>query len=214
MSHCERVPLERNMCMVHPNKPIDTVYFPEDGIVSIVSETQQGDVTEVGIFGREGMSATNLLLGVETSPQNTFVQVQGSSALAIRADILMAAYEASASMRRVFLRYVQAFMQQLVQTATSNAQHSLQARLSRWLLMCHDRVDGNEIALTHDFISMMIAVRRTGVTDAVHILEGMGVIRARRGMITVLDRPGLERHAGEAYGQPEAEYHRLLGVAG
>jgi len=210
----KRVPLDRNFLLVKANEPITTVYFPEDGVVSIVSDAPQGGRTEVGILGREGMSATNLLLGVETSPQETFVQVQGKSALAIPADVILAAFEASAEVRRVLLRYVQAFAEQVVQTAISNAHHSLQERLARWLLMCNDRLDGEEIALTHDFIAMMLAVRRTGVTDAIHILEGLGLIRARRGNITVLDRVRLEAHAGEAYGRPEAEYQRLLGVAG
>ncbi len=210
----KRVPLDRNFSLVKANEPIATVYFPEDGVVSIVADSPQGGRTEVGIFGREGMSTTNLLLGVETSPQDTFVQVQGKSALAIPADVILAAFEASADVRRVLLRYVQAFNEQVVQTAMSNAHHSLQERLARWLLMCNDRLDGEEIALTHDFIAMMLAVRRTGVTDAIHILEGLGLIRARRGNITVLDRVRLEAHAGEAYGRPDAEYQRLLGVGG
>lgn len=208
--HFERVPLDRNFRLAKSHQPVDTIYFPEDGIVSIVSHSQRGGTTEVGIFGREGMSAINLLLGIDSSPQETFVQVPGTSALGISAQTLLEVYEASPSMRRILLRYVHVFTEQLVHTATSNAHHSLQERLARWLLMCHDRLDREEIALTHDFIAMMIAVRRTGVTDAIHILEGLGLIRARRGNITILDRAGLERHAGEAYGRPEAEYRRLL----
>ncbi len=108
-------------------------------------------------------------------------------------------------------RYIQAFGSQISFTALSNAVHSIDERLARWLLMCHDRVDGDEIALTHEFISLMLAVRRPSVTTALHVLEGYKLIRSERGRITIRDRQALETFAGDAYGKPEQEYSRLIG---
>jgi CRP-like cAMP-binding protein len=111
----------------------------------------------------------------------------------------------------LFGRFIHAFGSQISFTALSNAVHNIDERLARWLLMCHDRVDGNEILLTHEFISLMLAVRRPSVTTALHILEGKKLIRAERGRITVRDRAGLESFAGDVYGKPEEEYRRLIG---
>jgi CRP-like cAMP-binding protein len=112
----------------------------------------------------------------------------------------------------MMLRYAQALNVQTSGAAFSNAEHTVEMRLARWLLMCHDRVDGDEFKLTHDFISMMLGVRRAGVTTALHVLEGHHLIRARRGSITVVDRDALMTLADDAYGLPEAEYERLFGV--
>jgi CRP-like cAMP-binding protein len=108
------------------------------------------------------------------------------------------------------LRYAQALSVQTSGTAFTNAEHTLETRLARWLLMCHDRVDGDDIQITHEFMSMMLGVRRSGVTTATHILEGNGLIRARRGGISILDRERLEEFADNAYGLPEAEYARIM----
>lgn len=208
------MPLDVGTRLVEPGKPIEHLCFPEDGIVSVVDDLPQGGQTEIGIFGRDGMSGTSTLLGVDTSPHATFVQVEGKCALIIPARPLLDAVDTQPAMRRVFLRYVHTFNIQVALTAVSNAHHSLQQRLARWLLMCHDRLDGDEIPLTHEFIAMMIAVRRTGVTEALHVLEGLDLIRSRRSVVIILNRPGLERHAGEAYGKPEAEQRALSGGLG
>jgi CRP-like cAMP-binding protein len=118
----------------------------------------------------------------------------------------------SSSLHRQLLRYAQASHVQVSETAFTNANSDVEARLARWLLMCHDRVEGGDIPLTHEFIAMMLGVRRPGVTVALHVLEGMQVIRAKRGVITVLDREKLEELAEDAYGLSEAEYTRLIGT--
>jgi CRP-like cAMP-binding protein len=208
--HLKRVPLQPRHVMTVANQPIEHVYFPETGIASIVSIAPEAGSTEVGVFGRDGFSGHAILLGTDRTPLQTYMQVDGVSAIRIDADRLKDAVSLSASLQNLLLRYVQAFIVQTANSVVSNANHRIEARLARWLLMCHDRVDGNDIFLTHEFISMMISAQRTGVTHALHILEGAGAIVAKRGRITVADREKLEEFAGSAYGVPEAEYARLI----
>ena len=131
-------------------------------------------------------------------------------ALGIGVDRLLAAADASATLRAVLLRYVQTFIVQSAHSSLANAHHRIEARLARWLLMCHDRVEGDVLNLTHELLSLMLGVRRAGVTVAIHLLEGRGLIKATRGHIRVLNRGGLEATAQGSYGVPEAEYARLL----
>ena len=212
--HLERVELEREQTLVSANKPIGRVFFPEGGVASITSDSNDNGRTEVGIFGLEGMSGIAVLLGGDRSPHETFIQIDGSTALAIGVDRLLAAVDASPTLRAVLLRYVQTFVVQTARSAVANAHHRIESRLARWLLMCHDRVEGDEIAVTHEFMGMMIAAQRSGVTISLHILEGAGMIRSKRGRVVVLDRGKLEELAGDSYGQPEAEYRRLIGPFG
>ena len=212
--HLTRVPLIREQMLVVPNEPIEHVYFPEGGIVSIVSVMANSGRTEAGIFGREGVSATCLLLGTDRSPHESFVQVDGSTALRIDTDQYLAAFRQSESLRTMLLRYVQTTLVQSAQSTATNASHRVEGRLARWLLMCHDRIDGDEIALTHEFMSMMISADRSGVTVTLHILEGAGMIRSKRGRVIIRDREKLEELAGDSYGVPEAEYRHLIGPLG
>jgi CRP-like cAMP-binding protein len=209
--HLSRVPLPRGHVLVAANAPIEHVYFPEGGVVSIVSIMQQGGRIEAGIFGREGVSATCLLLGTDTTPHECFVQVNGSTALRIDADRYLAAVQQSEALRAVLLRYVQTVLVQTAQSMATAAAQRVEVRLARWLLMCNDRVEGDEIALTHEFMGMMIAAERSGVTVTLHILEGAGMIRSLRGRVIIRDRDKLEDLAGDSYGVPEAEYRRLIG---
>ncbi|WP_419826312.1 Crp/Fnr family transcriptional regulator [Sphingomonas sp.] len=212
--HLARVPLAREQVLVVPNQPIEHVYFPEGGIASIVSVMAQSGRTEAGIFGREGVSATGLLLGTDRSPHESFVQVGPSTALRIDTDRYLAAIRQSESLRAMLLRYVQTVIVQSAQSTATNATHRVESRLSRWLLMCHDRIDGEEIALTHEFMGMMISADRSGVTVTLHILEGAGMIRSKRGRVIILNREKLEELAGDSYGVPEAEYRKLIGPLG
>ncbi|WP_083671960.1 Crp/Fnr family transcriptional regulator [Sphingomonas montana] len=196
------------------NELIERVYFLEDGIASIVSIRPDSGKTEVGIFGREGMSGTSLVMGVDCSPHETFMQVDGTTALRIDAERVIDAMDQSRSLTKLLLAYVHVLMTQTAACAVGNAHHHLEARLARWLLMCHDRVDGDEILLTHDFMAMMIASQRSGVTITLHVLEGMGAIRSKRGRVIIVDRDKLEDLAGDAYGEPEGEYRRLIGPFG
>ena len=212
--HLERLKLGREQVLIEPDKSIEHVYFPEGGIASITSNSAESGATEVGIFGREGMSATALLLGSDRSPHKTFIQVDGAHALRIDARRFVEAVEASATLRQTMLRYVQTLLVQTCQSAVANARYQIEARLARWLLMCHDRSDGDEVGLTHEFMAMMIGAQRSGVTVALHILEGSGMIRSKRGRVIIRDREKLEELAGDSYGPAEAEYRRLVAPFG
>jgi CRP-like cAMP-binding protein len=192
------------------NRPIEHVYFPTDGIISIVADTGHGAQIEVGIIGHEGVCGHPVIIGDGRASNSAFSQVPGS-AFRIKAGALRKAVDQSASLRQLLLRYIQVFAVQSAQTALANGQSKLDERLTRWLLMAHDRVGKAELPLTHELLSIMLGVRRAGVTQALHMLEGKGLIRARRGVITVVDRRGLEKNAGAIYGAPEAEYKRLIG---
>lgn len=209
-----REPLHREQVLLAANRPIEHVWFPEGGVASVVADMADNGLTEVGIFGYEGFAGTALLLGADRSPHQIFVQVDGHTGLCIAASRFLAAVDQSVTLRTTLLRYVQTFIIQTAHSAVSNAHQRIEARLARWLLMCHDRNDGDDIALTHEFMSMMIAAERSGVTVSLHVLEGAGMIRSRRGRVTILDRHKLEELAGEGYGRAEAEYRRLIAPFG
>jgi CRP-like cAMP-binding protein len=207
-SHLEPVELELRQMLIEPNQPIEHVYFMERGYTSITTNTN-GSKIEIGLIGREGMVGVPIALGVRASPFEYFIQHAGDG-LRMASHHLEEVIDERPSVHRVLLRYAQALNVQTSGTAFANAEHTVETRLARWLLMCHDRVDGDDIPITHDFLSMMLGVRRAGVTTSLHILEGNGLIRAKRGVITVLDREKLEELADNAYGLPEAEYARLM----
>jgi CRP-like cAMP-binding protein len=207
-SRLEPVELELRQVLIEPNQPIAHVYFPERGYTSITTSTN-GSKIEVGLIGREGMVGVPIALGVRASPFEYFIQHAGEG-LRMASHHLEEVIGERPSLHRVLLRYAQALTVQTSGTAFANAEHTVETRLARWLLMCHDRVDGDDIEITHDFLSMMLGVRRAGVTISLHILEGNGLIRAKRGVITVRDREKLEELADTAYGLPEAEYARLM----
>ena len=199
---------ELHQVLITPNVPIETLYFPEVGFASITSEGH-GKI-EVGIIGREGLvGAAPVLLGSDRSPHDHFVQAQGE-VLSIGAEKIGRAVDASASLRMLLLRFVQTLLVQASQTAFVNATFDIESRLARWLLMCQDRLGGNEFALTHEFLSIMLGVQRTSVTLSLQTLEGHRLIKARRGRIEVTDRDKLVALAENAYGVPEAEYARLI----
>lgn len=202
--------MDIGMTLEVPEVPIELVYFPKSGVGSTVTFSNNGRRIETGLFGYEGMSGTAAILQTGYTSNETFMQVAGEG-LVIEPDRLQDLMEQSPSFQRHLLRYVQAMMTQTSQTALSNGQAKLEERLARWLLMCHDRISGNEMDLTHEFLSIMLGVRRAGVTVGTHMLEGKGLIRANRGQIIILDREGLEAEAQESYGKPEAEYARLIG---
>ena len=194
-------------------RPITEVVFPETGFVSVVARGRQQRRIEAGFIGFEGMTGSALVLGDDRSPHESFVQV-GGSAHAIPADDLRDIMRSHPQVRELFLRYVLAFMIQTQNTILANGRARIEERLARWLLMAHDRIERPEIPLTHELLSIMLGVRRPGVTDALHRLEGYRTIRARRGVITIVDRERLMEIAEASYGAPEAEYARLLGEPG
>jgi CRP-like cAMP-binding protein len=208
--HLEPMALKRGDVLIQPNQPIAHIFFPEDSIGSVVANTPEGRRIEVGIFGREGMSGTSVLLGSDRTTHESLIQVPGS-ALRIGTEELRRAIHQSPSLHQHLLRYVEAFQVQVSHTALSHGSYTLEQRLARWLLMCRDRLDGDDLPLVHEFLSLMLGVQRSGVTLALHMLEAGDMIRAKRGRITITDRGKLEDVAGGSYGVPEAEYRRLIG---
>ncbi|MGF9761894.1 Crp/Fnr family transcriptional regulator [Microvirga sp. 0TCS3.31] len=208
--HLEPISLDTRRVLIEPNTPIAHVYFPETGMSSVTNNSSGGKI-EVGVIGREGMVGLPIVLGIDQTPYEHFMQI-GGHGWRIAAQDLEQAMARSSSLHRQLLRYAQASHVQVSETAFANANSDVEARLARWLLMCHDRVEGDDIPLTHEFIAMMLGVRRPGVTVALHVLEGMQVIHAKRGLITVLNREKLEELADEAYGLSETEYTRLMGT--
>ena len=208
--HLKALALPKDLVLLEPDQAIAEAFFPESGIGSIITISPEGQMIESGLFGRDGFSPAGLVMGAERSPYRTVIQVAGEGHC-IDAQVLGEAANASPGLRDLLLRYAQTLSVQTSYTALSNAVHPIDERLARWLLMCHDRTAGDELPLTHDFLSIMLAVRRPSVTTALHVLEGNRFIRAERGVITVIDRRRLEEFAGDAYGRPEAEYERLIG---
>ncbi len=192
-----------------PNKKIETVLFPDTGIASVVAEHPNGRRIEIGLIGCEGMTGTAVVLGNDRSPHSTYIQVVGAGQQ-MPVAALRNAMEQSQSLHAVLLKYVQAFMVQTAHSAIANARATLIERLARWLLMAHDRVAGNALDLTHEFLSLMMAVRRAGVTEALREFEKRNLITCGRRMITIVDRKGIEKIASHYYGTPEAEYRRLM----
>jgi CRP-like cAMP-binding protein len=209
--HLEPVILSVKDMLVEPNQPIEHVHFLEEGLASVVAISPDNERLEVGHIGREGMTGEPVILTVDQTPHQTFIQVAGSG-LRMRAEALSGAMEASPSLKALLLRWVQVLMIQTAQSALANGRYTIQERLARWLLMCHDRLDGDDLPLTHEFLSLMLGVRRSGVTEALHVLEGVKIVRTSRGRIHVLDREKLEEIAGDCYGLPEAEYAKLIGL--
>jgi CRP-like cAMP-binding protein len=206
----EPVDLTRGFIIVEADRPIDYVYFLSRGIGSVITISSDGQRAEAGMFGREGFSPTSAGVGGTISVHEVLMQVEGHG-FRMPLQGLTEALPENPVFANLLARFIQTFASQISYTALCNVTYQVDERLARWLLMCHDRVDGDEIAITHDFISLMLGVRRPSVTTALHILEGRKLIRAERGRITIRDRKGMEEFAGNAYGKPEEEYRRLIG---
>jgi CRP-like cAMP-binding protein len=206
----DRVEVRKGDVLVRRGAPLGFAYFPEEGLSSNLATTSDGRRIEVGCFGFEGMVSVASVLGADRAPHEIMVQA-GGPWLRISVESLQNAMRASAILRDLLMRYVHAFMLTLSQTALANGSYMVEERLARWLLMCHDRLEGDDLPLTHEFLSLMLGVQRTSVTLAVQALEGQQMIRAKRGLITIRDRERLCALAGDSYGPAEAEYERLIG---
>jgi CRP-like cAMP-binding protein len=189
---------------------VEHLYFPERGVISVLGASRnEARQAEIAIVGREGMTGFGVLLGADASSWDMLVQVEGEALRIARADFLKIAGE-SECVRAMALRYAYVFNVQCAATALANAHGTIEERLARWLLMSRDRHEGDELPLTHEFIALMLGVRRPGVTIALQQLESRGLIQTGRGAITVLDRDGLVGAASGLYGAPEAEYESLF----
>lgn len=207
--HLEPVPLPHRQTLSKSDAPIDDVYFPQSGMVSLVQPLEDGAMIEVGMVGSEGFVGAPVLLGADTSPLEAMVQMPGS-ALRMPADAFRQQTGGSIALSRMLLRYVQALHVQVSLSAACNGRHTLPERLARWLLTARDRADSDRLPLSHDFLSMMLGVRRAGVTVAVGTLKAAGLIHNTHGQVTITNRQGLEAACCECYRTVRNEYERLL----
>ncbi len=185
------------------------VYFPISAIVSLLYVMEDGASAEIAVVGKEGLVGVSLFMGGETTPSRAVVQSAGQG-YRLKASLLMDEFNHSAPVLHLLLRYTQALITQMAQTAVCNRHHSLDQQLCRWLLLSHDRLAGNELLMTQELIANMLGVRREGVTEAAGSLQRDGLIRYQRGRITIIDRPGLELRTCECYAVVKKEYDRLL----
>ncbi|MEJ1970768.1 MAG: Crp/Fnr family transcriptional regulator [Rhizomicrobium sp.] len=206
------VALPRRRQIELPNRPIEDVVFLESGITSIVSNPPHSPDVEVGIIGFEGMTGLAVVLGTDQSPYSAYMQVPGGGH-SVAVGAVRELMDRSAECRQIFLNFAQTFLLQASQTAVANARATIGERLARWLLMAQDRVQGDEIPLTHEFLSLMIGIRRAGVTEAMSAFAREGLIKGSRGVTAIASRAGLMERAGRFYGLPEREYRRLFPAA-
>jgi CRP-like cAMP-binding protein len=185
------------------------VYFPSTAIISLLYVLENGASAEIAIAGNEGVVGISLFMGGESSPNRAVVQSAGKG-LRLNAGALRAEFNRAGPVLHLLLRYTQALIAQMSQTAVCNRHHSLDQQLCRWLLLSLDRLAGDELVMTQELISNMLGVRREGVTEAARQLQALGLIRYVRGRINVLDRPGLEQRSCECYAVVKREYDRLL----
>jgi CRP-like cAMP-binding protein len=207
-TNLEWVDLKLQSVLCEANENLSNAYFPASGYCSMISIN--GDVrVETGLIGREGFVGAPLVLLADRSPYTIMVQAEGQ-ALRISPSFFAEGLKQCPTLNSQLLRFIHIFTLQTAQTSLANAHYKIVERLARWLLMCHDRGDSDDIVMTHQFLSLMLSVRRSGITDALHELEGKRIIRSVRGVVKILDRAKLEKASRGAYGIPESEYARLI----
>jgi CRP-like cAMP-binding protein len=214
--HLTLVEPRRREVLCHAGAAIEAAYFPDSGMISMITILEDGTQAEVGVVGREGMFGIALIAGVETSFVEAVAQIPGPSwriaAAALRAE-LNADAPLNAALRALLLRYSEAVLAQAMQTAACNGRHTLEQRLSRWLLMCHDRVGADELPLTQELLATMLVAQRPSVTVAAGQLQRAGLIRNGTGRVFILDRPGLEATACECYAAVRRRFADVLKVS-
>jgi len=208
------VTLVMSQILHEAESPIDEVFFLESGLASLTADTGDNGLVEVGMTGREGFVGLSVLLHPEPiSVHRAFVQIP-ARAYRIRATVFRELTEALPVLRDRCLRYIQVMLMQNSQIAACNARHDLPGRLARWLLMSRDRIDGDDLPMTQEFLSYMLGVRRAGISVVANALQSQGLIRQSRGRITILDRPGLEGKACNCYRLIERNRARIMDVTG
>ena len=206
----ETVPMSFSQSIYEPGEPIADVYFPLSGVMCLLTLLADGRAVEVATIGNEGMVGLPVFLGADTAFARAIAQVPGQ-AMRMAAEEFRAAISHGGPFQALLHRYTQALLNLISQTAACNRVHSIEERCSRWLLMTHDRVESDRFLLTHEFLAQMLGVHRPRVSAVAKTLQHAGLIRYRRGNVTVLDRPGLEAASCECYGVIKAEFDRLLG---
>jgi CRP-like cAMP-binding protein len=205
----EAAPLPYRRVLYPPGGPVDYVYFPSRGVVSVVAVLAKGRTIEVGMCGREGAAGAAAVLGDPTSPFRVQVQVAGDG-VRICIDDFRDAARPGGALYRILARYHAAFQAQTAQSVACNGLHTVRQRCCRWLLMTADRMGADKFVLTHEFLGTMLGVRRASVTDVLLPLQAAGLIGYRRGRVTMLDRPRLEATACECYRFIQGQFDRLL----
>jgi len=205
----ESVEMPLGHVLYESGRTLSHVYFPTTAIVSLLYVMENGASAEIAVVGHEGVVGISLFMGGESTPSRAVVQSAGQG-LRLRANLIKQEFEQAGPAMHLLLRYTQALITQMAQTAVCNRHHSLDQQLCRWLLLSLDRLPGNELVMTQELIANMLGVRREGVTEAALKLQKIGLIRYSRGRISVLDRPGLEQRTCECYAVVKKEYDRLL----
>jgi CRP-like cAMP-binding protein len=209
LKHLSPVSLTLGETLYKTDERITDVYFVNTGVVSLVANMKDGGSVEVGLVGNDGMVGLSVVLGDDISPNQAIVQI-ADGAMRLGVPALREELKAGGALLGLLLRSTLAMLKQVSQTAACNGSHIVAERLARWLLMCHDRVTGDEIKLTQEFISQMLGTRRSGVSEAAIGLQSRALISYSRGHITIINRPGLEQLACECYRVVRAEHERLL----
>jgi len=205
----ELVELPLGLVLYESGSQMGHVYFPTTAIISLLYVLENGASAEIAVVGNEGLVGVSLFMGGETTPSRAVVQSAGHG-FRLRADLMIDEFNRAGPVLHLLLRYTQALITQMAQTAVCNRHHSLDQQLCRWLLLSLDRLRGSEVVMTQELIANMLGVRREGVTEAALKLQASGLIRYARGHISVLDRPGLELRTCECYAVVKKEYDRLL----
>jgi CRP-like cAMP-binding protein len=205
----EPVQMPLGEVLYESGRALSHVYFPTSSIVSLLYVMENGASAEIAVVGNEGLVGISLFMGGESTPSRAVVQSAGQG-LRLRANAIKQEFQQAGPAMHLLLRYTQALITQMAQTAVCNRHHSLDQQLCRWLLLSLDRLHGTELVMTQELIANMLGVRREGVTEAALSLQKAGLIRYARGHITVLDRPGMERRTCECYAVVKKEYDRLL----
>jgi CRP-like cAMP-binding protein len=208
-AHLELIPMKLGDVLYESGDALGYVYFPTTSIVSLLYVMEDGASAEIAIVGNEGILGISLFMGGETTPSRAVVQSAGEG-FRLKAELLKSEFGRYGPTMHLLLRYTQALITQMAQTAVCNRHHSVDQQLCRWLLLSLDRLAANELSMTQELIANMLGVRREGVTEAAGKLQDAGLIRYRRGTITVLDRPGLEARTCECYQVVRTEFDRLL----
>ncbi len=208
-AHLETIEMPLGQVLHESGMTMSHVYFPTTAIVSLLYVMENGASTEIAIVGNDGVVGISLFMGGGSTPSRAVVQSAGMG-LRLRANLMMEEFKRSGHTMHLLLRYTQALITQMAQTAVCNRHHSLDQQLCRWLLLSHDRLTGDELVMTQELIANMLGVRREGVTEAALKLQAAGLIRYARGRISILDRAGLERRTCECYQVVKTEYARLL----
>ncbi len=208
-SHLELIPMQLGDVLYEPGVRLRYVYFPTTSIVSLLYVMEDGASAEIAIVGNEGILGISLFMGGDTTPSRAVVQSAGHG-FRLKAQFLKEEFNRFGPTTHLLLRYTQALITQMAQTAVCNRHHSVDQQLCRWLLLSLDRLASNELTMTQELIANMLGVRREGVTEAAGKLQDAGLIQYRRGKITVIDRPGLEARSCECYQVVKTEFDRLL----